>query len=330
MWAVNNQTRFKADRTFARDKDGAEVWIVAVRATFSILPGGAIVIADEQQDVKLAPEYFGDPGKSSLRYDLDLVRTKPATDILVHAHAHAPGGVPAASVEVGWKVGPISKRLKVVGDRMWKAGITGLSKSSSVPFVTMPIRYERAQGGPLDLTNPVGAGSVKAPGALLPNCKHLSNASGPAGFGPIGYEWEPRSKLAGTYDEAWQMERQPLVPLDFQDLFYCCAPADQQVKGYLKGGEQVALLNLSPEGLLTFQLPKLSFGFNTRIDGGTVHHRSELYTVIIEPEERRLIMVWQTSLPCHHTLYTLKETVAFEKERIVHQPQNDTETEVAA
>ena len=27
-------------------------------------------------------------------------------------------------------------------------------------------------------------------------------------------------------------------------------------------------------------------------------------------------MVWQTALPCHHTVYSLKETIVFEKERL--------------
>src|SRR5262245_29877421 len=36
MWSVINKSRFKAGRAFARDVQGAELWIVAVRATFTI------------------------------------------------------------------------------------------------------------------------------------------------------------------------------------------------------------------------------------------------------------------------------------------------------
>jgi hypothetical protein len=61
MWALANQTKFKAERTFARDADGAEVWIVAVRATFSIQPDGQVLVAEEQQDVCQVPKFFGDP-----------------------------------------------------------------------------------------------------------------------------------------------------------------------------------------------------------------------------------------------------------------------------
>ena len=40
MWSVINKSRFKAGRAFARDMQGAELWIVAVRATFTIEADG--------------------------------------------------------------------------------------------------------------------------------------------------------------------------------------------------------------------------------------------------------------------------------------------------
>jgi hypothetical protein len=339
MWALNNQTKFKADRTFARDRDGAEVWIVAVRATFSIeneatardaRAEAAIVRHEEQQDVCLAPVYFGEPGRSSLRYDTDLVRTKPGTDVLLHAHAHAPGGRPAPFVDVAMRVGPITKGLRIVGDRVWTRGVLGLTASDPLPFITKPIRYEHAWGGRLpsgeafDPSNPIGVGRAPAAGQPLPSCEIVgrpivfpSDGGGPpAGFGPIPYDWQPRAKLAGTYDEVWKNERRPLVPVDFEDAYFRSAPLDQQVNGFLRGGEEVILLRLTREGSLRFRLPRIRFGFATRIARDIAYHDGELSTVIIEPEERRLIMVWQTALPCHHTLYALEETVVFEKRRI--------------
>lgn len=329
MWAVSNQTRFKADRCFARDADGAEIWIVAVKATFLIGLDGAVTAADEQEDVCLAPQYFGEPSESSLRYDMDLVRTKPGTDIVLHAHAHAPGGRPTPVVDVGVAVGSVSKQLRVFGDRVWKRGLTGLFPSSPEPFVSLPIRYERAWGGPLpsgDAShpfNPVGVGANAASGTPVPNCESPDapidsprHNGTRAGFGPIPFHWQPRTGLGGTYDDAWRETRQPLVPLDFQEGYFRCAPPDQQIAGYLRGGEEVVLYNLTAEGLLRFRLPRITLGFRTRIDGGITDHRCQLHTVVIEPELRRLLMVWQTALPCHHTLYTLTETVVFEKEPV--------------
>ncbi len=111
-------------------------------------------------------------------------------------------------------------------------------------------------------------------------------------------------------------EAQPLVAADFSDDYFRCAPKDQQINGFLKGGEEVVLENLTASGELRFRLPRITLGFSTRVAGGVTHHSGRVYSVIIEPDECRLIMVWQSALPCHHTLYTLKETVVFEKQRV--------------
>jgi hypothetical protein len=294
-----------------------------------LTPDGEVTAAPDQQDVCLVPKHFGDMGHTSLQYDADLVRTKPGTDVILHARAYAPGGWAVPAVDVSWTVGRLSKKLRVLGDRVWELGWSDLLPSQPLPFVSLPIRYEQAWGGVLSGTdardpfNPVGVGADAAPGSPVPNFEDPDNpirssrhTGPPAGFGPIPCHWQPRQKLAGTYDEAWQKERQPLVPKDFQEAYFRCAPADQQLDGFLQGGEQVVLRNLTPNGLLRFRLPRVALAFNTRIGGGTTHHRGRLHTVIIEPEDGRLIMVWQSALPCHQTLYTLTETIVSEKERV--------------
>jgi len=328
MWAISNQTPFAADRCFVRDRDGAEIWIVAVRGTFDILPDGRVEVAKEQVPVALAPEWTGEPGKSSLRWDTDMVRTKPGTDVIVHGVAHAPGGRPARQVEVGFGVGTLTKRLLVVGDRIFVDKLLSTKPSDPQPFVTMPITYERAYGGQLfdaetqalrsqvDV-NPVGCGLRRKAGDRCPNVEHVPQGSvsgKAAGFGAIASNWQPRLASAGTYDAKWEQTRQPLVPEDFRDDYFQSAPPDQRVSGHLRGGEPVVLMNLAPEPLMRFSLPRVRLGFSTRIDGGSTPHRANLHTVILEPEARRLIMVWHTALPCHHTLYTLKGTTVFQKE----------------
>jgi hypothetical protein len=333
MWAITNLTNFKADRAFTRDAEGAEIWVVAARATFEFDTQGRVARAQTQQDVCIAPVYFGEPGRSSLQYDQDLVRTKSGTDILVHAHAHAPGGKPAAYVDVGWAVGPVTKQLRVHGDRVWERRPTGLEPSEPVPFVSLPIRYERAWGGlstqgERDPANPVGIGRTTSPGNPVPNCEFSSNPicspqhdGAPAGFGPIAHDWQPRLALAGTFDDDWQKNRHPLPPENFHDDYLCCAPKDQRAGQFLSGGEDVVLKNLTPEGLVRFQLPRIPLAFVTHIDGGAVHHSRILHTVILEPEERQIILVWQMALRCHHTLETLENTIVYEKTRLTHVEQ---------
>ena len=49
-------------------------------------------------------------------------------------------------------------------------------------------------------------------------------APAPGGFGPIGPDWEPRQRHAGTYDERWKRERAPVLPADFDPRHNCVAP----------------------------------------------------------------------------------------------------------
>jgi hypothetical protein len=93
MWQLVNNTPFAAERAFVRDQNGAEVWLVAVKGTYDIKPDGTTALAEKQIEVCMAPEYFGVPGKSSLRYESDLVHTA-AYRCHLHGHAYAPNGRP--------------------------------------------------------------------------------------------------------------------------------------------------------------------------------------------------------------------------------------------
>lgn len=317
MWMLDNQTAYGAERNWIRERDGAHRWLVAVRATFDIGPGGVLKLADEQKPPVLAPEYFGEPGRSSLKCDSDLLGVKATTDILVHAHAHAPNGRLATHVVVRLRVGGLDKALVVHGDRRYRTarekGVLGVT--SSAPFESRPIHYEWAFGGSdtespdtqkhrHDSRNPLGKGVAVDAARLEGRPAHCIEYPqgdpakvGPAGFGPIDSFWSPRLERAGTYDAKWERARRPLLPEDYDERFVQCAPADQLPERPLRGGERVELTNLTPEGLVRLELPKLDFVFTTRVAGRREVHGATLATVLLEPEEKRLAMVWQTSLP---------------------------------
>jgi hypothetical protein len=214
-----------------------------------------------------------------------------------------------------------------------------MSMTVPAPFTSMPLTYERAYGGwdrtsedpsahRMESLNPVGTGfAIREAGAMrvrLPNVEHpdrlissWKHRPAPAGFGVIASYWSPRRELAGTYDKAWQEERFPLWAADYDDRFNQCAPVDQQVAGYLRGGEAVELVNVTPEGHLGFTLPKVHFAFTTSFGRKRVEHRAKLHTVIIEPDDRRLVLVWLTSLECdERTVDHLDETAIVEKRYI--------------
>lgn len=193
----------------------------------------------------------------------------------------------------------------------------------------MPITYERAYGGTSfartgDMQpetqaedNPIGCGLIIAAGAPVQNVSYPGDSARVAGLSALPSHWQPRRRLAGTHDQAWAETRRPLVPEDFQDDHFYTAPLDQRVPGYLRGGEDVILGNLTPEGRTSFKLPSVRLGFRTLINDEPITHRADLHTIILEPTHRRLIMVWHTALPCHHTLYTLKHTRVIDKEWIM-------------
>lgn len=326
MWALANNTPYKALSTWGRDKDGVHEWIVCVKATFDVKDDGRLVLAEEQLEPLRMPEYHGAPGWSSLRFDADLVAMKPTTDVVLNATAYAPGGRPSAEFSVTIKVGPIQKSLKVRGDRRWKLGAFGIGPSTPEPVVSVPIVYERAYGGydrtppeatrhRLDLRNPIGCGVAADAHALVgqpvPNFEYPDGGvdkRGPAGFGAIDSFWSPRRELAGTYDDTWVSSRLPLLPADWSPRALLCAPADQQPAAHLRGGEEVELVNLTPDGRLRFTLPKIHLTFSTRTRRRTAEHRARLATVTIEPDHPRVIMSWLTSLTCRTDVEDLDVT----------------------
>lgn len=314
MWAIINRTPYAAERNWLRDKDGAHHWCVAVRATFDIGRAGKLVLKDEQTPPLLAPEYFGKPGISSLRYDSDLLNAKPATDILLLAHAYAPRGRPTPTVPVSLRIGGLEKHLLVHGDRFYEKSWRGVAMTESKPFNKSPIQYERAFGGSdfanpdpkrhrIDERNPVGVGFAVDPATLIDQPAHTveyprreAAEAGPAGFGPIDSSWLPRRKLAGTYDARWEQTKKPLLPDDFDPAFALCAPADQRSSRPISGGEHLEIINMTPEGSLRIEIPRIALTFTTRIAGRTEQHMGRVIAVLIEPDERRLALVWQSLL----------------------------------
>jgi len=336
LWIAENYTPFSVGRAFARDAEGTETWVVVVRATLTILRNGALAVAEEQVPVSRSALYRGEPGSSSMHWESDFPFTKQASDIIVDAQAWAPAGRPAQHVDVGLRVGKVRKQLRVTGERHWQRGLDGvLTPSRPAPFVSLAINYENAWGG-LDpngggfwRANPVGRGHASDPAALehklvpsvedprdpLPPATKAPRA--PAGFGAIAPHWTPRVRYAGTYDETWERERAPLWPADFDPRFFQVAPADQQVAGFLQGGEQCELHNLSSEGSVQFVLPRLEIQTTTYLGDQEQRRIGKLHLLVVEPELRRIQMIWHAAVDCHGREHTLRRTrVRCEGERV--------------
>lgn len=250
----------------------ADELVVAFKQTFD-LESGKPIPAAEPLPLAGMDLFEGETEESPVRYESDFVPFKPATDLLCAAHAWAPRGEPTSEVIVTFGVGRFEKKIRVIGDRIWKKKLLGLAHvpSSPQPFVSMPITFERAFGGRDGKysfeANPLGRGYHRSvtglAGKPLPNLEdpaslieHWRHRPAPRSFGPVGRAWLPRRALLGTFGKKWTKERAPELPEDFDERFYDAAPMDQQLDGYLRGDETVRAVNLHPDHPeLVFRLP---------------------------------------------------------------------------
>jgi hypothetical protein len=230
-------------------------------------------------------------------------------------------------MDVSLRVGSISKRVRVFGDRVWRLG---MSMSRPEPFDTMPLVWERAYGGVdesrekvrAEPRNPVGQGfhppddeeetefwlpNLEDPSQLISSRRHSPE---PACFAPIAPHWEPRASHAGTYDERWQQERAPYLPDDFDPRFFQIAPSDQIAAGHLEGGETVEVQGATPGGVLRFRLPMVDLGITYVVDGVEQPRPAVLDTVILEPDQERVQLVWRTVLRCDKRALRVSEVHA--------------------
>lgn len=340
MWMLQNNSPFAAERGWVRDKNGAEVWLVAIKGLFDIQDNGQLTLSTPQEPVNRAPVFRDPDAPSSLLYDTDLPQMKLGTDVLLDGHAHGPDGRAVNYIDVQLRVeNLINKRLRVFGDRQWVDQRGRFRLSEPLPFQQMPLIWERAFGGtrhdPEDVRrngweprNPVGSGFATYIGQVAklsaPNIERVDTLisdwrerPAPANFGPIAGHWAPRVQRAGTYDGAWEKQRQPLLPLDFDPAFFHCAPDDQHIPGFLKGGEQVECLNLSPFGALAFRVPRVSLIVETQFkDRHSVKQRPVIHTVNIKSDVAQVAVVWHIHLPCHKDVMNLTKAIIHFKPRV--------------
>jgi hypothetical protein len=293
-----------------------------VKRTFTI-ESGSLAPASAQLPLAGGGVHVGDPRRTAPRYESDFVPFKPRADALCVGHAHAAGGKAVPHCVVAFGVGGWLKQILVTGNRTWKTGIARLANSPTEPepFTTMPIVPENAYGGrdPGDASgarvfapNPLGTGyatsSAKLDGLRLPNLEDPANRirgwkdqPAPRSFGPVGRTWQPRCGRLGTYDTRWLERDSPAPPRDFDEGYYNCAPADQQIDGYLRGDEKVRIVNMHPvHGDLTFRLPKLRIRClaDRERDGARRLEdvATNLDTLWVDMEALQVVLVWRARL----------------------------------
>lgn len=319
---VHNHTRYAYESLVLNDEEGMPQFVPLVQATFAIdPPGGTVSLLEEQPAVDVAGQWYGDPAITSVRSEPQIAFQKLATDVVMRGHACATQAN-TTQLRVGIRIGPLTKLVRVVGERFLVRRGGAVSVTEPRTFEKIPLIYERAFGGwdrrsedarehRCDSRNPVGVGFRIAAldvddQTALPNIEYedqllrsYGDAPDPAGFGFMAPNWLPRAAFAGTYDAAWDMLRKPLLPRDFDRRFFNSASPGLIAPGYLRGDESVVVIGTNPQGRVAFDLPGVAppeciveVRGRRRISMLTV-----LDTVVVDMDELRLSLTWRAHVP---------------------------------
>jgi hypothetical protein len=282
-----------------RSRAGAAALTVICKATFDLLPGESRLAAEQEQPCD-EERHWGDDPERSLYAPSDAVPFKPRAEVLLVGHAFAPHGERVSSLIARLALGAIDKSITVVGDRAWTAeGSVGEVQ----PFARMPLRYERAAGGP-ESDNPVGLRlegpgplpNLKPPGAVL---RRRGDRIAPIAFGPIAARWPGRAGKLGPSGRDWLRGgwQERTVPEDLDASFFNAAPPDQQLDHLAPDADLVLEQLDAQHPVLVTSLPGIRpRAFVERADEGLGELALTADTLWIDSDRSIGTLVWRGQL----------------------------------
>ncbi|WP_437594699.1 DUF2169 domain-containing protein [Sorangium sp. So ce1000] len=228
-------------------------------------------------------------------------------EVLVVGHAHAPEGSAVTSLIARLAVGDIDKAIEVRGDACFaRDGSLG----EPAPFTRMPLRWERAAGGP-HTANPIGVptdsgaradrwGRARAPN-LLPAASSTAIRHGhlwPAGFGPLRPEWPDRAQRLRRHAAGWDHARwaEQALPEGIDTGYFNAAPLDQ-VTNELTGTEPIVLEHLHPRfPRLATRLRAPAPSAIVMTNGAELRVPLRCDTLVIDADHGAAALVWRGQL----------------------------------
>jgi hypothetical protein len=310
------------------DRNGREVVVVILKATFEVPLPEKVRLADEPSEVRLVDvlrdEAKKDDPRAAARWPSDVCLEKRGTDVVVVGDAVA--RKPVLAVDVGVQVKDRTVPIRVHGVREYFRYLFEVAISAAVPFERMPIEWERAYGGATDdwtqveSRNPAGIGVAKSDGQLVgklaPQIEHpalphkkAKDKHPPVGLGPLLPHWSPRRERAGTFDDKWKATRMPLMPADFDVRHNNVAHPSLVFDTPLAAGDAVSVLGMSHE-LFAFKVPKVPVVLRARYDQKTDEARPGIDTLLVEPGKGRFEVVMRRAFPLGRGKNALREITA--------------------
>jgi hypothetical protein len=338
MFVSQNTSPFLAECYVATDKLGKKLLVVVVRATFAVKLDGTAMVSDVQTPFVYVDTHFGEPETTSVQCESDFVPAKPRADILLNARAVAPSEKPVEELEVALLGPGLKKHAIVTGERRWTRSLMGIQPSPPKPFLSLPLAWHLAFGGTdksfddpgkyrCDVRNPIGTGfhtnfrSETIEGLALPCIEHprhrmrsWTDTPPPIGFGPVSRFAKSRVQFAGTYDQKWMDETLPFLPHDFDDRYFQAAPEDQQLDR-LDEGAEFTCRNMSIEGEFVVRAPALNVSATFLSDDKTQIRAVKADTLILEPHEKRVILVGRTNVELPRKFTRLREVHVGQEQR---------------
>lgn len=304
---------------WSADRQPQQTLVIKVTCDFDL--NGSLQLSEEQPELVLVDEYYGDPENSSLKQCSEIQPFKRNAEFYLFGKAypeHPQNKVVITGVKLSGPDWEMEKKLLVLGEHHWKRGFSGITRSKVEPLEPMELQYELAYGGQNRKNdqylpeNPAGRGfnpsiwwmnDPRAPRIEYENNfqMQINRNARPAGYGPIPINWLPRASRLGKPLTEKELN-QTLCPLgkDFHPYLYHCAPDDQQLPGYLQGEEYLQLSGFfadQPKSI-QLQLPRWTdqvqlFRQNTPPQS----YKLVCDTLVVNTEQQQISLVYRLGLP---------------------------------
>jgi hypothetical protein len=279
---IDNHTPWAAAILGVCGRRGEPALCLAVEATFTVTQGRCLP-ADVQPAIDLDGSWHGDPATSAPRSVPCAPLPKQGTDVVLLGHALAP----ATFVEL--RCGPLRQRAELRGDRCWQRTWLGIRPSPPAPWERLPLRWERAAGGPGEPRNPLGCGVVERKavfreGLALPNLEHPVHPLRRWGDTPppVGFGWTAPAWVSRQTDDAWNPRAMN------------AAPPELVAEAGLRGDEPVEVSGVRATGPWSFSLPGVKPPVITVIRAdGDLEPEARLDTVAIDADTGTVRLTWR-------------------------------------
>ena len=230
-----NHTPFPALAFEGIEPNDQAFHVVVLRQTLSWEENGILDYHSTQYPLCEEDEFFGAINVSGVRQESDLCHFKPRCDVIVNAHAHAPGGKAVRRLAVAMRLFSadghclINKQLMVTGERSFvetsggqlvssaiQMATLGLVRSNSwqltepEPFVELPLRAEYSFGGGCRIDSHDVAARKIGREFTLSEKKRAQHPDGQDNA-PVAHQVDERNPLGVGFSTSWYLSAKALT-----------------------------------------------------------------------------------------------------------------------